>query len=665
MVVSERDAYQRAAKAWRALTGGDLWWLWGEAPTALPVPLEVRQAVEQGTRLVGQDIGGRCWWVLSPPGPTPAPILVAWAGEPHPWTSFLDLLLALVTDLERERTTAQALTRELAHAWDRLALLYELARIARRDPTLEASLPEIARLIRDTVGGREALVLVRSDGSPLAATATGTFPGDPAKWLSLLDELAQTVDKASLPVSLAEALPYPDFLLAPLRAEGETVGLIGWSRDTQAPAEAADLQLLASVAEQVGALVAAARMRQAREAARRLEHELTIAAGIQENLLPVDLPAPPGFDLEAYLRPAQRVGGDFYDVAVGPRGDVFLLLADVAGKGVAAAMLTSVVHAAFQTEVLHRRDPASLLEVIHRVLYPELDRAGVFVTAVIARLEVEPYRLAYASAGHVEPLLFRAGAQKPRLLPATGLPLGVQPDQRYQVRRVRLRPGDVILLYSDGVTETEDEAGKVLGREGLVDIMYAVHPARAAEQVRGLVQAMDMHRGLRPLKDDAALLVVRVRPEREPIWVRPFLFAAGPGTVGQVVSFVRRLSEAPGWPLGPAHRTRLLEDYALALVELVSNQIRHAYRGREGRIQGRVTLTAESLVADLYDSGVPFRPSRRAAGRVDPADPPERGFGLPLMQGLVDEVRYRRLPGRRNHWRLTKRLREERGEPAR
>ncbi len=658
MPVHERDPYQRAAKAWRALTGGDLWWLHETTPAALPVPLEVRRALLEGRRLEGQEIAGRYWWVLFPPGVEgAAPGLVAWANQLYASTQWLDLVLDLLTDLQRERMASQALTHELAHAWDRLALLYELARIARHDPTLAASLPAIVRLIREAVGSREALVLVRGEGGPLAAAASGAFPGDPAAWLGLLPEVSQTVQKTSLPPWAADLLPYPDFLLAPLRAEGETVGLIGWSRDGQAPPGAADLQLLASVAEQVGALVAAARIRQARETARRLQHELTIATGIQENLLPVDLPAPPGFDLEAYLRPAQRVGGDFYDVAVGPGGEVFLLLADVAGKGVAAAMLTSVVHASFQTEVLHRRDPAGLLGVMNRVLFPELDRAGVFVTVVVVRLEADPPHLVYASAGHVEPLLFRAGAQKPRLLPATGLPLGVQPDQPYRVRRLRLRPGDVVLLYSDGVTEAQDEAGKVLGREGLVDIMYAVHPAPATEQVRGLVRAIDMHRGLRPLKDDAALLLVRVHPEREPIWVRPFVLAAGPGTVGEVVSFIRGLAETPGWPVEPGRRARLLEDFALALVELVSNQIRHAYRGQGGRIQGRVTLTAEALTADLYDSGVPFRGYRRAARTVDPSDPPERGFGLPLMEGLADQVLYRRLPGRRNHWRLTKRLR--------
>jgi anti-sigma regulatory factor (Ser/Thr protein kinase) len=331
-----------------------------------------------------------------------------------------------------------------------------------------------------------------------------------------------------------------------------------------------------------------------------------------------------------------------------------LLLADVAGKGSPAAILTAVVHATFRSEVSHWSDPAILLQVMSHLLHPDLDRAETFVTVVVVRLESNPLGFTYSSAGHVDVPLWRNGDQELMYLPATGLPLGIDPGATYNSKHVKLEPGDVLLLYSDGVTETENIDGKVLGLQGLSDIIYATYPAAVDDQIRVVVEALDVHRNSLPLRDDVALLIVRALPvEKAPAKVVPFVFPAEVTAASGLVTLVQEIGAT--LPLvGAENRRHFADDFALAASEIVTNQITHAYQGRRGRIQGRIMVEADRLVADLFDNGVPFQSPKGTKSAIDLDNPPEKGYGLMMVRGLLDSFEYRRLDGGRNHWRLVK-----------
>jgi len=267
-----------------------------------------------------------------------------------------------------------------------------------------------------------------------------------------------------------------------------------------------------------------------------------------------------------------------------------LMLADVAGKGSPAAILTAVVHATFRGEALHRRDPAELLQVINRLVYPDLEKAEAFVTAVIVRLESDAKGFSYASAGHADCVLWRHREERVELLSATGLPLGIDSSAPYRSEQIALDPGDILLLYSDGVTEAENPDGGILGLQGLSDIIVATSPARAEEQIKVIVESLDVYRHGLPLRDDVALMMIRaLNQDKEMAKVFPFVIPAEVLFVRQLVDMVRNLSS--NLPIGSSKlRRQVADNFALAIAEVVTNQIQHAFMGQKGQIHGRISV---------------------------------------------------------------------------
>jgi sigma-B regulation protein RsbU (phosphoserine phosphatase) len=361
-------------------------------------------------------------------------------------------------------------------------------------------------------------------------------------------------------------------------------------------------------------------------------------------------------EVDAFVKPSKRIGGDFFEVAGLGEDEAVVSLGDVAGKGPPAALLAALARTAFHAAVREHVEPAEILRTMDEILSPVLQRVQAFITVAVARLGGNPVTMSYASAGHVEPVLWHAGEERLELLPPTGLPLGVMPGRAYGSLNFDLAPGSLVLLYSDGVTEAEDPDGKVLGLQGLSDMIHASHPASAAEQVEMIIAGLDVHcRGL-PLKDDVAILLVRARPgdvaDRR---VVPFVIPAEASALRLLVDLARR--EVLTSSLVPAaKRPELADSLATALAELGANQVEHAYTGASGRIQGRLTIDRARLEADLYDSGSEYIEAELPP--FDSQEPPLRGYGLKLIRSLVDECVYRRLGGSRNHWHLVRYLDE-------
>jgi serine phosphatase RsbU (regulator of sigma subunit)/anti-sigma regulatory factor (Ser/Thr protein kinase) len=650
---------------WRDLGGGGLTVL--QPGDALPSsisgrkpPAPVRRAVEAVQPLPAHPSRRAVWWVVpSSTDISPRVMLVAWAVDFEMGGDLLQSWADLLAASIAERTVSEDLTQAVVGAWDRLTFLYELTHIAGHIRALPEMLKSIVHLLAGVVVARDVFLITREGTEWTSVTASGDA-------LPMPGALAQCVEGADRPIGLHEIrdvleregspLAYSgDLLVAPLHANGGFMGAIGLMDGGMNRFNSNEVQLIASVAEQVGALIQAAQARAERERTQRLEHELEIAAGIQVSLLPKDLPEIPGVELTAYLQPARLIGGDFYDVAMSKSGTPLTMLADVAGKGTPAAILTAVVHAAFHGQASLTDDPAQLLGAMNRILYPDLDRAESFVTLTVVRLESNPLGIAYASAGHLELAIWRASEGRVDFYPATGLPLGVNLQETFESRNLQFEPGDVMVLYSDGVTETEDLAGGGFGIEGLTDIIYAAHQAGAEDQVRAILRGIEVHSGGLPMRDDIALVLAKASVGGEPpIVVEPFVIPAETGAVRPLLEHVLTLE--PFLPGDRMARRELIDDFALALSEIVTNQIVHAYTGEGGRIQGCLILERDRLVGELYDSGLPYDPQGDALETFDVENPPDRGYGLRLVRGLLDQHTYHRLDGGRNHWRLVKSL---------
>jgi len=242
----------------------------------------------------------------------------------------------------------------------------------------------------------------------------------------------------------------------------------------------------------------------------RLEGELRVAREIQLGLLPRALDLTPEVELAAVLEPAREIGGDLYDCFLEGGEHLAVLIADVAGKGVPAALLMARTGAL--ARVFAREDPqvgpASVLARLNEELARDND-AAMFVTLCYARLELASGRCVYASAGHPSPLLRRAEGEVAPLPRHAGLVLGALPGVSFEEGEVTLRPGDLLLLYTDGVTEAVSPTGELFSEGRLVQELRDAGAAGSRELVDRVRARVREHAAGAPPSDDLALLALR------------------------------------------------------------------------------------------------------------------------------------------------------------
>jgi sigma-B regulation protein RsbU (phosphoserine phosphatase) len=230
------------------------------------------------------------------------------------------------------------------------------------------------------------------------------------------------------------------------------------------------LQLVRTLANQGAVALENARLLRERTQQVELEKELEIARRVQFALIPPHLPSPPGWQVAARCVPARQVGGDFYDALTGGGdGSVALVIGDVSGKSVSGAMLMVAAREVLHTAALGGASPEKLLEVANQRLYAPQHRLFVALTYLLLR----PQGVArYALAGQPAPLMRRTSGRVEELpAPTTRLPVGALRDVHWDVLPLSVKVGDLVLLYSDGVTDARNAAGDPFGDERLRDVL--------------------------------------------------------------------------------------------------------------------------------------------------------------------------------------------------
>jgi len=247
---------------------------------------------------------------------------------------------------------------------------------------------------------------------------------------------------------------------------------------------------------------------QLEDANRRLERELTLAGNVQANLLPKELPHLPGWGLAVALRPARQTSGDFYDFCQLPDGRLGIAIADVVDKGAAAALYMALSCTLLRTYAVdYPTEPAEVLAAVNGRLLMDIV-SGDYVTLFYAVLDPCSGCVTYVNAGHHPPYVLRSGGDGVEALPKTGMPLGLLAGTSWSEVSVKLEPGDALLLYTDGVTDSQRSDGVFFGAARLRASIEGAPGLSARELIRGIESDLDAFLDGESQQDDIALVAL-------------------------------------------------------------------------------------------------------------------------------------------------------------
>jgi len=292
--------------------------------------------------------------------------------------------------------------------------------------------------------------------------------------------------------------------------EGRTIGVFNLESERVDAFHGGHLEMLAVFAAQAAVSIERARLTRELLDRRRLEKELAIAREIQASFLPKRSPEVPGFDLAGATQPHDEVGGDYFDFIRVSDARLGIAIADVSGKGIPAALIMAGFRMSLLAEIRNEFTMRAVMRKVNSLLHESTER-DKFVTLFYGVLDWKNRSLSFSNAGHNPPLLLRADGRVQYLLEG-GVALGVLPDARYEERPVALQPGDVLLLYTDGVSEAELPTGEQFGTERLERCLKRVAGGTAHEILKGVVDEVTACAGERGVNDDLTLVVVKVRP---------------------------------------------------------------------------------------------------------------------------------------------------------
>lgn len=412
---------------------------------------------------------------------------------------------------------------------DRLALLCRLSQTFNSTLDLDEVLNRVIDEVIAATRAERGFVMLREAGGRLVFRAARGMArdtiDDPEFQISrsvvervayegqpLLTSNAQSDEWLSGRVSVI-ALGLLSILCVPLRIKDTILGVIYVDNRLQAGLFTPDdLELLATIAASAAIAIENARLYQVAVEKGRMERELQVARGVQAGLLPRETPQIPGWEFCARWQPAREVAGDFYDFIPLVDGRLGLVLADVSGKGMPAALFMALCRTTIRASVSQASSPAEGIAHANRLICADASD-GMFVTLFYAQLDPQTGEFSYVNAGHNPPLLCRPGnggkgEELTQLMP-TGMALGVLPDFPLEQRTAYLKPGDFVLLYTDGVTDATGAPGQRFGMERLQRVVLDHQDLHATDLVTALERTIGEFSGSSAPYDDVAILVVR------------------------------------------------------------------------------------------------------------------------------------------------------------
>jgi phosphoserine phosphatase RsbU/P len=431
------------------------------------------------------------------------------AGEERPAPSGeLGLLLAASARLHRVHERLKGQVFQENYKVVTLEALYDVGLSVASTLDLERLCDEILlRAVSLLDARRGALYLVDGDRYRLHRTIGGSACPDVARsepWLADLSAHGSGVGFELLPGS-----SHP--LVVPIEVDRRSQGILAVadkeSRTGVGPFPDADRRALSMFASQAAIALENAQLHRQALEKERLERELELAAEIQRDLLPAKMPSFPSLEILGWSRPTRQVGGDYYGHLSLQGGRIGLVVADVTGKGMPAALLVSTLHSAIHLLLEGAAPDENTFAKLNQHIAAS-SGANKFITLLLVEIDPRGDGLGYLNAGHNPGLLLRASGEVDRLMPS-GLPLGLLRSATYSYRRMTHQPGDLLCLYSDGITECASPADEEFGEDRLIEYLSHHRELPLGEVLGGLERAVTEFAGNRSQGDDQTVVLVR------------------------------------------------------------------------------------------------------------------------------------------------------------
>lgn len=430
----------------------------------------------------------------------------------------------LLEAIEGARTKPeQSVVARVAREGDLLALISKVGITLLSSSTLEQTLEQIVSLVFEAVPADRCLLMMRDEHSEDLRVAVARLR-DRAGQVGEIRVSRNVMDEVVIrgkSVLTSDAQHDPRFasgtvvlqgvrsvLAVPLGVSEKVFGIIYADSPIAEGRFTEDhLKVLTTLASVAAIRVENARLVESRFQQERLERELQLAMEIQQRFQPTAPPTVPGYELQGISFPCYEIGGDYYDFIRREDGRLVIALGDVSGKGTAAALLMSSLHAAIHAQTGSHDTLVKTISAVNRYLADNIP-SNRFVTLFYAELDPESGALSFLNAGHNPPLIVHAAGTVEQLA-SGGLPLGIKADADYREGRTHLQMGDVLVIYSDGVTEAASPSGEEFGPTRLYEVVSRNVDASAAGIRDRIESAVTKFSQGTQAADDITLVIVK------------------------------------------------------------------------------------------------------------------------------------------------------------
>ena len=635
------------------------------------------QRTNQPSCLAGTRLGSRHCEIIEAryEGRSLGSVIVCCDSSQSPALAALrQIVQTVVRRVELERENASLLV-ELAGSWESLEAVYELSsdmRILQDPADLLDRITEKAASIHAGLGA----ILWLEDNGQLVPMATKNIPPVKTRPIGegliaqvvaeraaiILNSRAQIISVPRLEPELHQAV---SLAIIPVATRQGVLGVLEvWQEGGESEFDSRMLRLLEALALQAAMVIENDRLHHAALESERLRQEVQIGSDIQQILLlgqpPEDIP---DIEVAALTIPSQRIDGDFYEFVKHHERCLDVIVGDVMGKGIPAALLGAATKSHFLRAIGRLgsdsvpgklAEPTAIVSAVAAAVTKQLIDLESFVTLCYARIDLEKYQLDLVDCGHTRTIHLDRELSTCVFLRGDNLPLGVLEGESYSQISVLLHPGDVLLFYSDGVTEARDPSGKAFGDDSLAELVQAnghFSPKQLIEVVRTVVTTFSQPAAV---ADDLTCVAIKIggAPKCLQITHTELELSSDLTELVQVRHFVDGLR----WLVRDLSMSeKRFSELALAVHEAICNIIIHAYRRQSGqRIRLEADVCMQQVTVRIYDWGEAFDPTSIEPPGFDGSR--ESGFGVYIIAHSVDEVHHSRDAQGTNCISLLKRL---------